>query len=681
MTRLTKILAISIGALAALFAVAAIAFLLFFDPNDFREDVEKAVKESTGRDLTIDGEVSLSLFPWLAVEVGKASLGNAPGFGDEPFAEIESAHLSVRLWPLLIRQEASIGTAKLEGLRLVLVVDEQGGGNWDDLVSETDDEGAGTAGAPEGSSLDISGVDINDAFISYAQLENGETYTLSDANFRLGRISGEGEPVPASGSAHFDMQPAGISGDIELESVVAFDLDEGLVNFNGFSLEGIVEGLAATPTPLAFRTDSIEVQTEKQVVALEPVSFSALGVDVRAEVEQFSYADDIRPIATIDVDAFSPRSVMQTLEVEMPETADPNALDYLLASAVVEVGVTDIVLKNLDIKLDDTTFIGNLVVPMDPDGRYSFDLRGDTIDLNRYMEPPAEGTTESAGDESPPMEIPVDLVKMLSVSGRARLESARLGNLVMEELLVGVQTGRNTMRIHPIEASLYGGSYAGDVRIDASTSTPILTADEAIRGVDLGKLAEAMFEQQNITGTMNGTFKLRGSGNNMADVQRTLNGTLYFELSDGTYEGTDIWYELRKARALLKQETPPDPVLPARTRFSEVSANGVVTDGIMRNDDFVAELPFMQLRGQGEVNIPESTVDYGLTARVYDRPEANEAATPEEIEDFTKTVIPLKITGSLESPKVVPDVEALLRQQVEEEIEDVLKDKLKGLFD
>ena len=57
MGRFTKIFLSLVAAFAALFAVAAIAFFLFFDPNDFREDIAKAVKESTGRDLTIDGEV------------------------------------------------------------------------------------------------------------------------------------------------------------------------------------------------------------------------------------------------------------------------------------------------------------------------------------------------------------------------------------------------------------------------------------------------------------------------------------------------------------------------------------------------------------------------------------------------------------------------------------------------
>ena len=121
-------------------------------------------------------------------------------------------------------------------------------------------------------------------------------------------------------------------------------------------------------------------------------------------------------------------------------------------------------------------------------------------------------------------------------------------------------------------------------------------------------------------------------------------------------------------------------MLPARTKFTTVTASGVVKNGVMRNDDLAAELPFMRLTGRGDVNIPQGTVDYSLQARVLKKPEAMAGATPEEIEDFTKTVIPLKITGSLASPTVRPDVEALLKQQVEEEVKEKLEEKLKDLF-
>ncbi len=48
-----------------------------------------------------------------------------------------------------------------------------------------------------------------------------------------------------------------------------------------------------------------------------------------------------------------------------------------------------------------------------------------------------------------------------------------------------------------------------------------------------------------------------------------------------------------------------------------------------------------------------------------------------ELADFTKTVVPVKISGPLSSPSVRPDIEAVFRQQVEVAL-DEQKEKLKN---
>jgi AsmA protein len=98
----------------------------------------------------------------------------------------------------------------------------------------------------------------------------------------------------------------------------------------------------------------------------------------------------------------------------------------------------------------------------------------------------------------------------------------------------------------------------------------------------------------------------------------------------------------------------------------------------MRNEDLSAELPFMQMTGRGTVDLVAATVNYDLTARVLERPESLKNVTEAELNDFTKAVIPLKITGPLTSPSVKPNVEALLKKRVEEELKSRVFDKLLG---
>ena len=676
MGRFTKILAWLIAAFVAVFALAAIFFVLFFDPNDFRDDIAEAVKQRTGRDLVIEGDLSVAFFPWLAIEVGPTTLGNAPGFGDKPFAAFDRAKLSVRLLPMLLRQEVAIGTAELEALVLNLEVDTKGRSNWDDLLADKD-PAKSEADSDKGKAVEVSGIDVSDTTIRYEDRQSGDTYVLSGMTMKLGRVSDDGRPVPASGAFHFDMQPDKISGDLEMDTELSFDLKKSLVVFDGLTAKGVVEGIASSPSSLKFETGGIEVQTESETVTMQPLSMTLLGIDFKADVEPFSYAGSIEPVATIKTDAFSPRSVMHLLDIEVPETADPVALSRVIVDAKAAFKTNVVEMTGVTIKLDDTTFKGTLSVPRSESAGYRFDLDADRIDLNRYMEP-AEAASPGARGESIPVEIPSDLIRPLNARGNLSVATALLGGMEFQNVVLGLNAANGRMRINPVTANLYGGSYSGDVRIDVSGKTPVLSVDEKIQNVNLADFTRALFKQENVTGTINGGFILSGSGDDMTAVQKTLGGNMSFELIDGTYEGTDIWYELRRARALLKGGEAPKPVLPPRTRFSSVSATGVVTNGVMRNDDLSAELPFMQMSGRGTVDLVAATVNYDLTARVLERPESLKNVTEEELKDFTKAVIPLKITGPLTSPSVKPNVEALLKKRVEDEIKSRVFDKLLG---
>lgn len=682
MSRASKFVLGFVIAAVALFVVAAVAFRLFFDPNDFRDKIETAVYENTGRELSIEGDIGLQLFPWLAVEIGPTRLGNAPGFGDEAFASFERAELSVRLMPLIFGQEVKVGKAAIDGLQLDLRVNERGHSNWSDLQSggeAPDHPGAEYAG-PGRASFEVSGVDISDASMTYVDVSTGDRYAVTQANLRLGRINAAGEEVPVDGGLAFEVQPAGFSGTIELATSVRFDTDTGLVAIGDTTLGGTVDGIAVEPTRFEVETPGAEIDTHAQQVVLQPLELQVLGIDSSADVQPFSYAGAITPQARIQVDAFSPRSVMRLLGAEAPATADPAALTRVIMDATAQVGEDLVRLTDLNVKLDDTTFSGSMTVPFDTSGRFIARLDGDAIDFDRYMEPAAEGAGGDESGSSAPVAIPADLLRPLNVRAELTLDRVQMAGLPLEDVAVTLDAKGGKLRIHPITSRLFGGTYSGDISINTSTPVPSLSANETVQGIDLAKLAKAMFDQDNITGSIAGNFRLGGRGNNMAEIQQTLAGTMSFELKDGTYEGTDIWYELRRARALLRQETPPEPELPARTKFTSVTASGKVTDGVMRNDDLVADLPFMRLTGGGRVNIAEGTVDYGLQARVLKKPETMQAATPEEIDDFTKTVIPLKISGSLVSPTVRPDVESLLKQRVEEEVKEKIEDKLKDLF-
>ncbi len=681
MSRALKILGILVVTVVAVAVFAAIVFMLVFDPNDYKDKIAAGVKEATGRELAIEGDLHLSLFPWLAVEMGKTELGNAPGFDDTPFASFESARLSVRVMPLLLQRQVVVGTAALDSLRVNLQVRKDGTGNWEDLgqASEAEPE------APEppemqadgrSATIDVASVAVTDAALTYSDAGTGDRYELTDMNLRSGRIAA-GEAVPLDGGFAFKLDPAGLSGRVDIDVVVDFDAEAATIAISDLDVDGRVDGVAEVPATIRFRAPVIRLQTEAQNADVGEVRLQLMSVDLKADVEPFSYAGDPQPAATISIAAFSPRTLMQELAVEVPPTADPDVLDKLIVDAKAKVGANAITLSDLRLVLDDTTFTGRLSVPKSADGRFELDLAGDRIDIARYMAPASEA---GAGDEAAgeTVEIPVELIRALNARGNLSIASASLGKILFEKVTLGVNSANGKLRFHPIAADFFDGGYRGDVNVDASGKVPSIAVDENIAGVSLRPMMKAMYDVDDISGTINGNFRLGGSGADMDAIRRDLDGTLSIELQDGAWEGTDVWYELRRARALIKGEPPPQAPATPRTQFSSMKASGKVTDGVMQNDDFFAQLPFMQVTGKGSVNFVEATVDYTATGRFLEKPEFMTEVSEEELDDFTRAVIPFRITGPLADPDIEPDIEEMVKDRAEEEAKKAIVDKLFG---
>ena len=678
MSRALKILGILVATAVAVAIFAAIVFVLVFDPNDYKDKISGGVKEATGRDLVIEGDLHLSLFPWLAIEVGRTELGNAPGFDDTPFASFDSARLSVRVMPLLLERQVVVGTAALDSLKVNLQVRKDGTGNWEDLgeAGEAQPDAAEPRDGAPTATIDIASVAVTDAALTYSDASTGDRFELTELTVTSGRIAA-GEAVPLDGGFAFKLDPAGLSGRVDMGVVVDFDADAATVALSDLDIDGRVDGVAEVPATIRFRAPAISLQTEAQTADVGEIRLQLMSVDLEADVEPFSYAGDPQPAATISIATFSPRTLMRELAIEVPPTADPDVLDKLSVGAKAKVGANAITLSDLRLVLDDTTFTGRLSVPKSADGMFELDLAGDSIDVARYMAPASE---EAAADESAgaAVEIPVELIRALNARGNLTIASASLGKILFEKVTLGVNSANGRMRIHPIAADFFDGGYRGDVSIDASGDVPSIAVDEKITSVSLQPMVKAMYDVDNVTGTINGTFRLGGKGADMDAIRRDLDGTLSVELNDGAWEGTDVWYELRKARALVKGEPAPQAPATPRTQFSSMTASGKVTDGVLRNDDFFAQLPFMRLSGKGSVDFVEATVDYTATGRFLEKPEFVTAASEEEIDDFTKAVIPFRITGPLADPDIRPDVEEMLKDRAEKEAKKAIADKLFG---
>ena len=566
-----------------------------------------------------------------------------------------------------------------------LSVAANGSSNWDDLgqggQTEPAEETADTADTTDSGdtqALEIAEVRLRDASISFRDAQAGTSSTISELSLSVSSVVAE-EPFDIAAEFNFHADPAGVSGHLGLLSTMTISEGNQQLSIRDFTIKGNLDGVAAETTGYRFSAPAINVDMPADRVTMGKMDLSLLGLEMSADVEPFSLSE-MRPRMTLLVEPFSAKALMQTLGVEAPPTADPEALTRVSISSRAEVSATTVALTAMTLELDDTKMIGALSVPLTEQGAYQFELSADSIDLDRYMAP-ADSTASAPASSEDDIEIPVDLIRTLKAKGSLELKRALLSGMTFENMALGVNSANGQLRMHPVTAELFDGTYNGDVRINAAGDIPTLSVNENIKGVQLEPLAKAMFEQENITGTIEGSFKLSGGGSNLSAIRRDLDGSMAFTLADGAWEGTDLWHKFRSAYALYKQRPPPEPKLPARTEFSNVRVTGPVKDGVFSNDDLLVELPFVRMTGNGIVNLAEGQIDYEMRARVLEQPELVDATGESELDDLTEAVIPLSITGPLADPNIRLDVEEMLKAEAKRAVDkeaDKLKNRLLG---
>src|ERR1035438_6882327 len=181
--RTAKYLSIAVGAVIALIALALLAVRLFVDPNDYKPRIAAAVKNATGRELLLQGAIKLSVFPWVALELGPASLGNPPGFSEQPFVSFQHASVRVKLLPLLSKR-LEVGRVEVDGLELKLLKNAEGKGNWEGFGRSEGSAPAAAQPKTGGEAFEgIEGVKITNARVSY------ENLTLANLKLETGSFA------------------------------------------------------------------------------------------------------------------------------------------------------------------------------------------------------------------------------------------------------------------------------------------------------------------------------------------------------------------------------------------------------------------------------------------------------------------------------------------------------------
>ena len=695
-----RIVGILVGVLVLVLVIGAAALLIFVDPNDYKDQITRAVEEQTGRTLTIEGDMELSVFPWLGLEIGRTRLSNAKGFAEQPFAAVEEVGVQVRLLPLL-RKELEMSTLRLKGLDLYLGVDKQGNPNWSDMIKPAAepapeaDEGRGAALA----GLAIGGVEISDANLVWDDQQAGARYQLRDLDLSLSEIA-PGTPIDFSLDFEVELDQPAMEGELELAGVLTLGPELQRFEIRDFKLETEAEGetLPGGKVEAELASD-VTVDLSAGTLQVADLVLEAMGLKITGQASgQDIQSDQARFSGNLKVQEFVPRELIERLGQPAPEVSDATVLGKADADIGFSATPKSFTADKLSVRLDDSTLTGSAGIASFASQAIRFDLTLDTIDLDRYLPPPAEGEPRAAPTPAQAAAggagaLPLDTLRALNLDGTLRVNQLKAYQLRSSDVLVTIKARDGLVRVNPARASMYEGGYSGDITLDARGDTARIALDEKVQGVQAGPLLKDLMGDDKLLGTADVNAKLTASGNSPEALKRTLNGNAGFSFTEGAVKGINIAALIRNAKARLEGKPAPADSGPNQTDFTSLTGTAKITNGVVRNDDLAAMSPLLRVNGQGMADLPQEQVDYSLTVKLVG---SLEGQGGEGLQDLKGVAIPLRIEGPFAKPnysvdlakvlegaakeKVKEKVEEELEKKLEDKLDDKVKDQLKGIF-
>lgn len=199
-----KRLLIGGGGIVALLVAALVALPALIDVNSYKPLIVSQVKTATGRDLVIDGPISLSLLPTPTVSVTGVKFFNAPGSKNANMVEVKSVTVQPSLLALL-GGSIEVSEVTLVEPKIVLEINAEGKPNWEFTPSVAEAKPA-AAKPSTPRPLSLGRLTIDNGTLIFSDSKAGLSVVADKANFTasVGSIDG---PYSLAGDASINGAP------------------------------------------------------------------------------------------------------------------------------------------------------------------------------------------------------------------------------------------------------------------------------------------------------------------------------------------------------------------------------------------------------------------------------------------------------------------------------------------
>ena len=675
-----------VSGIVALLIIAAFSVPFFIPKSVYKNQIENAATNALQRDVTLAGDVKISVFPRISASVEQVSVANPDGFATPNMIEAGALRGSVKWMPLLSRR-VDVQEIAFVDADVFLQRKADGNTNWEFASSkEASPPPEGTNGSFDAG---IESAILKNASLIFQDDQSGETYKLSELDLEAS-LRGMDQPLSATASGRFQEQaftvdiwldaPEALTRNLPAQARLDLASDLANIKYDGSvqlgdapSLNGTFETVVAD---LAALTQQFELDVParsalgrlqvagKASGALDSPSLTELKLTHDSDLLSASYEGSVSlngdgtVAGTLSIASDRMRDLLSAAAIEL---APGDTLQTFAVSGAANGTFKSVMVNNLNLSLDALRGTGQAGIDVSATTpRIIGDLSVPALDLTPFMgEPDPEKTNQGI---QPWSDETLELSGLKSVNANLSLEvgSLTIGDVELTDAVMDVDLTDGLLTADLSQFKAFSGLWLGKLTVDARPATPKVGFDMQGQNVAVANLLGTLAGFDSLTGT--GQFKVsaQSSGTSIDAIMQAIDGEVSTSLSDGVVKGLNVAALVRSASSLKQaiatgsiQELNFGEALSqnAETDFSSFNTVLKVNDGVANVDVMKLLSPILGVDGTGQINLAAQSMDLRLATSVD-----KSAQGQGSVVQLNGIPVPIRISGAWTNPKVTPDL-------------------------
>ncbi|TDR18460.1 AsmA family protein [Marinicella litoralis] len=665
MKKLIKWLVGLVAFLALLLVLAVILLPLVFDPNEHKVEIQRAASEQVGRDVSLNGPIEWSVFPWIAINLSDVDIANEKGFKGDFLAQVEQVSVRVKLLPLFSKQ-IKIGQVELVHPEINLQVAQSGRSNWQSIVntlSGTTDEVSPDSGSS--SDLEIKGISITQGTLNYTDAPADLQLEMTDLSFQSEAIKA-GIPTDMNLTANLNLPIQNLTGQLSATWKVQ-NLTSGLgpvFDFSTLDLDGEMDAVLLKLTTGGEMV--VDLAADSMKINLLTAQYGPMKVSTPVRGTQLSSNMSLSGAAVID--AFTLTELFEA----MGSPVENQANNELSGSGSWSLVGDRLQLNQLKMTLDESSISGDVDVKQLSQMKGQFNLNINQMNMDDYL--PNE-TTSSVAVTNKQETATMDLGQL---SGQIKMGHLQLMGLQLSDITLNIKTQGKNITVEPLQAGFYQGLIKTELKLQPDNDSGKLQVMHQMKDFQAGDM---------LTDLM-GTDYLTGLGQLIADIKidepfserpfKTANGTLSYQLSDGDIVGIDVFQIMQKSLSLLNKSDVINNNEELKTAFGLMDIQATVSNGVLKTQTLKITSPYFNLDGDVEIDLDQQTIRGTIKPMLTNIPEG---VLDKNFEKLLNIRIPVSLRGNLLEPDVSIDIEKLILESQKAKIDEKKEELKEDLFD